>query len=245
MTNIKTMFNDRMSSSQLLAEYYEDLPGIQEQTICFAQSDYVSKHLKRHRMQEQVLITRFFTSLHGNGYLGILVYTKSEEVFQKEWSLSAFHIGLMNTSKGICAIAFYTQSKHAIKFTTHFFHRYKERFKQICDLETHSQLELAKSVVDIMTVYMKRNLTMTWIETRSVFRNKVHIFAPINDGVALLQWDKHKHLLQANTFVSMDMLDDKQIEMVKYARIYSSLSNEERAKLKHPDFISKDESIIN
>ena len=86
---------------------------------------------------------------------------------------------------------------------------------------------------------------MTWIETRSVFRNKVHIFGPVNDGVALLQWDKCRKLLQANTFVTMDMLDEKQTEMVNYARIYSSLSIEQRMKFKYPDFILDDENSIN
>ena len=79
---------------------------------------------------------------------------------------------------------------------------------------------------------------MTWIETRSVFRNNVHIFGPVNDGVALLQWDKQKKLLQANTFVTIDMLDERQVEMVNYARIYPSLSDEQRMKFKSPDFIS-------
>ena len=87
---------------------------------------------------------------------------------------------------------------------------------------------------------MKRNLTMTWIETKSVFRNKIHIFGPVNDGVALLQWDKHRKLLQANTFVTMDMLDGKQLQMVRYAQIYISLPKAQRQKFRFPDFISDD-----
>lgn len=81
---------------------------------------------------------------------------------------------------------------------------------------------------------------MTWIETRSVFRHKVHIFGPINDGVALLQWDKHRKLLQANTFVTEDMLDEKQTKMVKYAKIYISLPKAQRKKFRFPDFILND-----
>lgn len=240
MTNLMAMFDERMSSEQLFVEYYADLQDIQEQTIRFDQSDYVSKYLRKHKKQMQVLITRFFTSLRGNGYLGILIYTQIKDAHPKEWSLVSFHIGLMNTSKGMCAIAFYTQSLQAIKFTTHFFRRYKERFEKVCDWQARSQLALSKSVVDIISVYMRRNLSMTWIETRSVFRNKTHIFGPVNDGVALLQWDKHKKLLQANTFVTMDMLDDKQMEMVNYAKIYSSLPNEQRMRFESPNFISND-----
>jgi hypothetical protein len=43
----------------------------------------------------------------------------------------------------------------------------------------------------------------------------------------------------------MDMLDKKQTEMVNYARIYSSLSMEQRMKFKYPDFILDDENSIN
>lgn len=229
-----------MSNGQLLAEYYADLPDIQKQTICFDRSDYVSKYLKKHKRQVNVLITRFFASLRGNGYFGILFYTKKNGKHLSGWNLTSFHIGLMNTPKGMCAIAFYTNSQQAIKFTSHFFRRYKERYERICDNETRSQLSLSESVVDIISIYMKRNPSMTWIETHSVFRDNIHIFCPVNDGVALLQWNKKRKLLQANTFITMDMLDDKQREMVNYARIYSSLSDEQRNGFQRPDFISND-----
>ena len=94
--------------------------------------------------------------------------------------------------------------------------------------------------MSVIGIYMKRNLTMTWIETKSVFRDKVHIFGPVNDGVALLQWSKHHRLLQANTFVTMDMLDAKQTQMVEYAKIYFSLSKAQRKKFRFPDFILND-----
>jgi len=239
------MFEEGMSSGQLFEEYYADLQDIQIQTINFDQTDYVLKYLWKRRKQPQVAITKVFTSQRGNRYLGILVYVQTGEGQQKNWDWTSFHIGLMETSKGMCAIAFYVQSRQAIKFTPHFFHRYKERLGNICDWQTRSQLALSKSMEDIIAVYMKRNLSMTWIETRSVFRNKIHIFGPINDGVALLQWDKHRKLLQANTFVTMDMLDEKQTEMVNYANIYSSLSMEQRMKFKYPGFILSDESSIN
>lgn len=131
----------------------------------------------KRRKKLQVAITKVFTSQRGNRYLGILVYVQTGEGQQKQWNWTSFHIGLMDTSKGVCAIAFYVQSQQAIKFTPHFFHRYQNRFCKICDWQTRSQLELSKSSVDIIAIYMKRNLSMTWIETRSVFRNKVHILA--------------------------------------------------------------------
>ena len=146
----------------------------------------------------------------------------------------------MGTCHGVAAIAFYTESKQAIKFNPHFFQRYQERFIKVCDWQTRSQLTMAKNIIDVIGIYMKRNLTMTWIETKSVFRDKVHIFGPVNDGVALLQWSKRHRTLQANTFVTMDMLDEKQAEMVKYAKIYISLSKAQRKKFRFPDFILND-----
>lgn len=227
-----------MSSNELLDEYYTDLPELQAQTMRFDNSDYVSRYLWKKHKQSTVVISKIFTTSRNNSYLSILVYVQTGVGKQKKWDWSSFHIGLMNTLKGECAIVFYTESRQALKFTPHFFKRYKERFLKVCDWQTYNQLSSAKSIVDIIIVYIKRNLSITWIETKSVFRNKVHIFGPINDGVALLQWDKQRKLLQANTFVTMDMLNNKQTEMVKYANIYLSLSKTQRKKFKFPDFIS-------
>lgn len=229
-----------MSSDNLLDEYCADLATLQYKTLRFDKSDYVSKYLWKRHKQPVVVITKVFTTENNNRYLGILIYHQSGIGQTKRWELSSFHIGLMDTEKGLAAIAFYTESRQAIKFTPHFFQRYRERFLNICDWQTRQELSTAKNLIDVIGVYVKRNLTMTWIETRSVFRHKVHIFGPVNDGVALLQWDKHKKLLQANTFVTEDMLDEKQTEMVKYAKIYFSLSKAQRKKFRFPDFILND-----
>ena len=234
------MFEETMSGNELLDEYLQDLEVLQFKTVRFDKSDYVSRYLWKRRKNPTVIITKVFPTLRGNTYLGILIYNQSGVGQSKQWNFTSFHIGLIQTSKGLGAIAFYAESKQAIKYNPHFFIRYKERYMEVCDWQTKNQLMQAQSNLDIIAVFMKRNLTMTWIETKSVFRNKVHIFGPINDGVALLQWDKHRKLLQANTFVSMDMLDAKQTEMVKYAKIYLSLSKEQRKKFQFPDFISND-----
>lgn len=111
---------------------------------------------------------------------------------------------------------------------------------KIADWRTRNELSRAKSLSDIIALYMKRNLSITWIQTKSVFRNAIHIFGPVNDGVALLQWDKKAKVLQANTFVTEDMLNEKQKEMVKYARIYISLPKAQRKKFQFPDFLLND-----
>ena len=233
------MFEETMSSSQLLDEYYADLSNIQSQTLRFDGSEYVRQYLWKRHKHPQVAITKEFISHRHNRYLGILIYTQSGVGKSKQWILSSFHIGLMETSRGYCAIAFYTKSQQAIKYTPHFFQRYKERYLQVCDWQIHNQLMAAKTIVEIASIYMKRNLEITWIETKSVFRNKIHIFGPVNDGVALLQWDKKRKLLQANTFVTEDMLNDKQSEMVNYAKVYISLPKAQKKKFRFPDFVTE------
>jgi hypothetical protein len=237
------MFTDNMSSNELLDEYHSDLPFIQERALQFDESEYVNKHLFKRRKQSCVVITKPLKTPRGNRYLGIFIYVKNGKTkFTKQWEFSSFHIGFMNTFKGVTAIAFYADSKQALIFTPHFFRRYKERMLKICDWALRNALNEAKTIEDLVGIYVKRNLGTTWIETESEFGNKVHIFAPVNDGVALLQWNKDKQLLQANTFVTNDMLNDKQLQMVEYAKAYFRLTNEERRKYKLPDFISGDES---
>ena len=232
------MFSEDMSGSELLQEYYADLSDIQSQTIKFDNSDYVARYLWKRHKNPHVVLSKIFSAPSGNRYLGILSYNQIGVGKQKQWNFSSFHIGLMDSAKGQCAIASYVQSQQALKFTPHFFQRYKERFMTECDWKTRSELSASHTEVETISVYMKRNLSITWIETKSVFRNKVHIFAPVNDGVALLQWDKSRKLLQANTFVTESMLDEKQVQMVEYAKIYFSLSKTQRKKFRFPDFIS-------
>lgn len=231
------MYVESMSGSQLLKEYYTDLPEIKERTLRFDASDYVTRYLQKRQKQEQVVITKPLKVSRGNRYIGISIYTQIGIGKSRQWYWSSFHIGLMNTYKGIASIAYYTESHQALVFTPHFFRRYRERFSKVCDWKVRNQFSLAKSIEDIISLYISRNLGIAWIETEAVFSHKTHIFAPVNDGVALLQWDSAKKVLQANTFVTMDMLNDKQIAMVNAARAYLALPEEERKKYKFPDFV--------
>lgn len=237
----RVMFIDSMTGVQLLKEYRTDLPEIQEKTLRFDESEYVSRYLQKRQKQSHAVITKMFRTSRGNRYIGICIYTQVGSGKSRQWIWSSFHIGLMNTFKGLVAIAFYTESQQALVFTPHFFKRYRERFYKVCDWKVRNKFDLSKSIEDIISLYVSRNIGIAWIETEAVFRNKTHIFSPVNDGVALLQWDSDRKLLQANTFVTMDMLNGKQLEMVKYAKIYLSLSPEERKKYDFPDFIQGDE----
>lgn len=241
MSNLPAMFIDSMSSKELLREYSADLLELQNLTQRFDRSEYVTKYLHKRSKVSKVVITKTFTTLRRNKYLGLLFYYQTGYGKNVSWDWSSYHIGLMNSHKGICAVAFFNDSNQALKFTPHFFMRYKERFSRIADWKTRNELTSAKSLSDIIAIYMKRNISITWIETKVAFRHTVHIFGPVQDGVALLQWDKQKAVLQANTFVTEDMLDLQQSQMVNYAKTYISLPKEERMKYQFPDFLLNDE----
>jgi len=226
-----------MSGEQLLKEYHSDLPEIQEKTLRFDSSEYVDKYLRKHLKQNEVIITKIFRMSSGNRYVGICIYRQEGVGKGRGWRWSAFHIGLMNTEKGVASIAFYSDSGQSVVFTPHFFKRYKERFSNVCDWKVRNRFSLAKSIEDIISIYISRNKSVVWIETDTEFYNRTHIFAPVEDGVALLQWDGKRKVLQANTFVTMDMLNKKQTGMVNIAIAYISLPEEERMKYKFPDFM--------
>lgn len=232
------MLVDSMSGVELLEEYNEDLPEIQMKTQRFDESEYVKNYLWKRRKQDEVTITKIFRTARGNRYVGILIYDKVGMGKSRQWQWTSYHFGLMNTFKGTAAIAFFADKHQSMTFTPHFFKRYKERYLKAGDWRVCNKLLGADTVEELVPIYMRRNLSTAWIETKSVFCDKTHIFAPVNDGVALIQWDKKTQRLQANTFLTMDMLNKNQTEMVLYARQYFSLPPDEQKKYKAPDFLS-------
>lgn len=233
------MFDEKMTCQSLLEEYRADVPELTAKTQRFEKSKYVQNYLRKHQKESLVVIPRIYGTSRDNQYLGMLYFCQIGIGQNKRWHFTAIHTGLLETKKGLCAIMFYSKSKQALKLIPHFFERYKERVIELCDWRTRNELNVAKDLIDIMIVYMKRNPIITWIETESVFHNKTHIFGPVNDGVALLEWDSDTEVLQANTFVTNDMLDEKQKEMVKYAKIYLNLNEEQRKRFQFPDFIEQ------
>ncbi len=231
------MFVESMSGKELNNAYNLDLPELQKLTLQFSESSYVCSLFNKKRKDHSVILSKVFVTKRNNRYIGILVYINTGSKKKNNWEWTSHHIGMMNTENGECAIAFFQKSNQTIKFTSHFFKRYKERFCRTCDWKVKNEIMRAKTITDIVTIYMKRNPDMVWMETESVFYNKVHIFSPLNDGVALLQWDKDRKLLQANTFITIDMLNEKQIKMVEYAMEYLLLPNSQKEKINHPDFV--------
>lgn len=236
------MFVDTMSSAELYDEYIADIPELQFKTRRFDASDQVTKLIRKRQKQSARTITHQFATERGNRYLGIMFYFKEGSDRNPNWAWTSVHVGLMNTHKGLCAILFL--ENRALKITPHFFKRYKERLYDLVDWQTRNLLSSAKNVVDILSIYIRRNPQITYLETDAVYDSKTHIFGPVPDGVALLQWDEKNEVLQANTFITEDMLNDKQRTMVEYARAYSNLPEEERRKYQRPDcMIDSDEKL--
>lgn len=100
------MFIDSMSSKELLAEYSNDLSELQTLTDRFDRSDYVARHLRKQHKSPVVVITKIFTTARRNNYIGLLFYYRTGTGKNKNWDWSSYHIGLMNTCKGLFAIAF-------------------------------------------------------------------------------------------------------------------------------------------
>lgn len=214
------MFLMNMTSEELAAEYKADLPEIEADNKRFDNSAFVSKMLRRYKKYDAVGCERFFKSKRNNRYLNVFTYIKKDNSTSKNvnWEWCVYTIGLIETSKGVCAVIFYDNARIGVVYQAHFFNRYKERFIKDCDWVVRKKLELAHSVTDIIPIYIRRNFSVAWMNTKSKFGDKQHIFAPVSDGVILLQWDGKK--LQANTFITEGMYSNEQQDMVDYAKQY-------------------------
>lgn len=236
-SNLCPMFTDTMTGEELYNEYLADVAELQSKTFQFDRSKRMEAYLQKNRKRSHIVTTRMFQTDRNNRYIGTFIYNRIGTRGNRDWSLSANHIGLLNTTRGIFAIAFYEENMQALKLTPHFFNRYKERFGNIADWQIKPMLRCTTSLVDVASIFFRRNPSISWIETDTVFYDKVHIFAAVNDGVALMQWDNDKHVLQANTFVTNDMLSEKQSKLVDYAKLYQSMTPEERKNYNQPEYM--------
>lgn len=220
------MFIQNMTSAELAKEYRSDLSEIGANNERIDSSAYVSDLLKKNRKKDEVCFVRYFKTARDNTYINLFKYTRNAESTRKsaKWNWRVWSFGMMPTYKGTCAIGFFKEASLAIVFQTHFFNRYKERLMKVCDWQTRNQLSQAKTVEGIISIYIKRNPATTWINTKSKFGDKEHIFAPVNDGVALIQWDGEN--IQANTFITEDMLSYQQQKMSGQAKCAELLQRE-------------------
>lgn len=207
------MFIDNMSGTELLKEYMADLDEIKADTQRFDASSRIDTLLRKNKKKGEFTAVKTSLSKKGNKYLGILIYTRNGT---RAWRWRSYHIGLMNTKKGLMALAFYADDGVTVKYTPHFFRRYKERMLE-SDIGWGLKSELLKAdtLKKVIQVYIKRNLGTVWVETGAVYKEKNHIVAPTHDGVTLLQWSSTLKVYQANTFITYSMLSDKQREILK------------------------------
>lgn len=212
------MFIQNMTTKEMVREYRADLPEIRKINEQIDNSEYVGKQLDKARKTGKLCFTRQFTTSRNNKYLNVYQYTKSKESTRKatKWDWSVYSVALMQTYKGVAAIMFYAEAELAIVFQQHFFLRYKERMLKDCDWKVRNELNKTKTIEDIMAVCFKRNQRIAWINTKSNFEGREHIFAPVNDGAILIQWDGK--YIQANTFITESMSSEKQSTMFEQAR---------------------------
>lgn len=225
-----------MTSAELLQEYQADINEIRQKTDSFDKSEYLKGYLWKRRKLPRVVITRHTNTSRNNKYLGVYIYEQVGSGRIMHWTWASYHAAMMNTVKGQMIVAFYEDNNQAVKYTPHFFQRYKERLMKVADWKLKNALNAAYTQEQIAALYFQRNLGTAWMETKSVYKNKTHIFAPVPDGVTLLQWDSKYKTMQANTFVTYDMLDQKQVDMITSLKEYGNLSDEERKKVNDPTF---------
>lgn len=231
-----------MTGKELYAEYKSDFNELMEKTQRFCMTPYMNRVMDKNRGKEEFTVNKPMSSKRGNGYLAIICATNYGSKKNPNWDFSTYYIGKINTFKGISYLIFYDDIKQTLLLTPHFFRRYKERLMEVAEWQTRNQLRQAKSMDDIAAIYMRRNLKTVWIETNSVYSDKTHLFSPIYDGIALLQWSEGRKILQANTFITLDMLDEKQTDMAMYGLNYIMLPESERRKINVPMHYITDES---
>lgn len=220
------MFIQNMTSTELAQEYRTDLPELEENNKRIDNSTYVADLLKKNRKKDEFCFVRYCKTSRNNTYINVFQYFQKDESTRKyvKWNWRVYNFGLMQTFKGVSAIGFFEEASLAIVFQPHFFIRYKERFSEVCDWQVKNTLSQAKKVEDIIPIFIRRNPTTTWMNTQSKYGGKEHIFAPVNDGVALIQFDGKN--IQANTFITEAMYSGRQHDMVGKARCVEQLQQE-------------------
>lgn len=221
-----------MTTEEMAREYRADLPEIEAKNRNVDSSEYVAKSLHKARKTGHFCFVRRYTTTRNNKYINVFEYVKSSESTSKniKWNWTVRSIALMQTYKGVCAIAFWGDTNIAVVFQQHFFVRYKQRLLAACDWRTKNELTKAKDIEDIIAVWIKRNPDISWINTKVKFGDNEHIFAPIKDGAILIQWNGKS--IQANTFITNDMCSNKQFLMVSKAKEAKCQQEENEALLK-------------
>lgn len=221
------MFIQNMTSREMVKEYQADFPEIDKSIQKVNSSDYVETLLYKGRKKNEISFVRPLKTSRNNNYINVFQYIKQSDSTNKmaRWEWHTYTFALMQTFKGTCAITFFEEIQCAIVFQAHFFMRYKERLLKECDWQTRNLLEKVKRVEDVIPIYIQRNPTLIWVNTKSKFGDKEHIFAPVNDGVALIQWDGDN--AQANTFITKSMYSLQQKDLVDYTQDFKQLQQEQ------------------
>lgn len=218
------MFTQSMSSMELAAEYRADLPEITEFNRRTDSCTTTCNLLRKHHKDKVVGFERIFKTKRNNRYIGVFTYTRSSSPRREKtlWQYDVYTVGLMETAKGTAAVTLFSENKAGIVMQAHFFKRYKERMLAACDWKLRNRLNNAILIEQIIAIYVRRNPHAALMKPNAQYGKRSHLFVPVNDGIALLQYNEKTNTLQANTFVTRDMLSKKQTEWDVSAGEYKS-----------------------
>lgn len=197
-----------------LAEYIADHPSIEWKLKGFIDSAYVKKVLKKNKRLPLLSVTSNFVADSGNLYIGVLLYAEDSRHNQKKLQVATF-VRVINTSRGVGGVFFFSDNSQPLIVTPHFLERYKERYMGVCGATTLGLLRKAESHFDILKVFVRENHTLALVDTNISYDSKHHIFAPTNQGIALIEWDENKQVLQANTFITYKMMNKHQLKITE------------------------------
>lgn len=214
-----------MSSEELFEEYVPDTPEIQACNERLDKSEYVTRLKRKNRGREMFTIYKELKTKRNNTYVTILKYSRSGSSRNPIWTYEPYSIGIMDSAKGKCAILPYGCDKVGVVLQAHFLMRYKQRlYEESKDWKTRLSLANAKTLQDLMVLFVLRNQDGMWLVTDKVYGDKSHIFAPTNDGVMLLQFDGR--VIQANTFITESMCSKSQKEVLDDSRATAKLEDD-------------------
>lgn len=233
------MYVQSMTTDEMAREYHADLAEIDEFNKRIDSSSYVAKMFNKAKKAGRFCFARFYTTSRKNRYVNVYQYVKTKSTQQvARWDWSVCSMALMQTNKGVSVVSFFADATMAIVFQQHFFARYKQRLLEAGDWKTKNELLNATTTEKLIAVWARRNPNIIWMNTKTKFQDMEHIFAPIEDGIVLMQWDG-KHI-QANTFITKDMCSKKQLEMVTQAEDAKRAKEENQKYFKQLfDLISK------
>lgn len=180
--------------------------------------DRIEKKYKKHL---SVYFYRKRKTPRGNTMLFLFWLNRGS--VKENWKEGKSSLFLMETGKERYMLA---GSRHTIlRFTPHFFKRYKERMILEGDPDIKALLGSAKDLLQVATVFCMRNMTRIIVFEKSDKDRygMTESLCPVKDGVILCTETRKMTFIQANTFLTKGALN--RMQRVRYDTAEKNMTN--------------------